>query len=127
VVAVSLKKKAASPSFEYEFDRAAPGREALGAVHGTEVAYVFGALNPNALNQSYADADRAISSVMQQYWTNFARTGNPNGAGLVQWPKFDAAARGYIEFTGDGPVAGEGLRRAYCDLYVENVQRLMRP
>jgi para-nitrobenzyl esterase len=110
-----------SPSFEYEFDRAAPGREALGAVHGTEVAYVFGALGPR-----YADADRAISSAMQQYWTNFAKTGNPDGAGLIQWPKFDAAARGYIEFTGDGPVAGEGLRRAWCDLYVENVQRLMR-
>jgi len=110
-----------SPSFEYEFDRAAPGREALGAVHGTEVAYVFGALNPR-----YADADRAISSAMQQYWTNFAKTGSPDGAGLIQWPKFDAAARGYIEFTGDGPIAGEGLRRAYCDLYIENVQRLMR-
>ncbi len=108
-------------SFEYEFDRAAPGREAIGAVHGTEVAYVFGALNPG-----YADADRAISSAMQQYWTNFAKTGNPNGAGLPPWPRFDAAARGYIEFTGDGPVVGEGLRRAYCDLYVENVQRLLR-
>lgn len=110
-----------SPSFEYEFDRAAPGRQALGAVHGTEVAYVFG-----ALNQSYADADRAISSAMQQYWTNFAKSGNPNGPGLPQWPKFDGAARGYIEFTGEGPVAGEGLRRAYCELYVENVERLMR-
>lgn len=121
VVAQLAWRAPENPSFEYEFDRAAPGREALGAVHGTEVAYVFGALNAR-----YADADRTISAAMQQYWTNFAKTGNPNGAGLIQWPKFDATTRGYIEFTGDGPIAGEGLRRPYCDLYVENVQRLMK-
>jgi para-nitrobenzyl esterase len=62
---------------------------------------------------------------MQQYWTNFAKTGNPNGAGLPQWPRFDVSARGYIEFTDSGPQAREGLRRPYCDLYLENVKRLM--
>ena len=56
---------------------------------------------------------------------NFAKTGNPNGAGLPQWPRFDASARGYIEFTDNGPQAREGLRRPYCDLYIENVKRLM--
>ena len=121
VVAQLLWHAPKSPSFEYEFDHAAPGREALGAVHGTEVPYVFGTLNPR-----YTDVDRKISSTLQQYWTNFAKTGNPNGAGLPQWPKFDTIARGYIEFTGDGPVTGEGLRRPFCDLYVENVARLMK-
>ena len=60
---------------------------------------------------------------MQQYWTNFAKTGDPNGAGLPKWPKYDTAARGFIEFTDNGPVAREGLRRPFCDLYVENAQR----
>jgi para-nitrobenzyl esterase len=62
---------------------------------------------------------------MQQYWTNFAKTGDPNGSGLPKWPKYDAAARGFVEFTDNGPVAREGLRRAFCDLYVENAHRLM--
>jgi para-nitrobenzyl esterase len=122
VVELNWHAAAGNPGYEYQFDRAAPGRETAGATHGAEVAYVFGNLSSN-----YAAADREISSAMQQYWTNFAKTGDPNGAGLPKWPKFDASSRGYIEFTDSGPVAREGLRRAYCDLYVDNVKRLMRP
>ena len=111
---------AGNAAFEYQFDRAAPGRENLGAVHGTEVPYVFGMLTSSV----YSSADRQISAAIQQYWTNFAKTGDPNGQTLPDWPKFDTASRGYLEFTDAGPVAGEGLRRPYCDLYLENVKRL---
>jgi para-nitrobenzyl esterase len=111
---------AGNPAYEYQFDRAAPGREAAGATHGAEVAYVFGRLGAN-----YAQADRDLSSAMEQYWTNFAKAGDPNGGGLAKWPKFDGTARGYLEFTDNGPVSREGLRRQFCDLYVENVKRLM--
>jgi para-nitrobenzyl esterase len=62
---------------------------------------------------------------MQQYWTNFAKTGNPNGDVSPVWPKFDPLARGYLQFLDAGPVAQTGLRRPYCDLFIENVQRLM--
>ena len=111
---------AGNAGYEYQFDRAAPGREAVGAVHGAEVSYVFGRLGAN-----YTDVDRELSSAIQQYWTNFAKTGNPNGAGLPVWPKFDAASRGYLEFTDERPSPREGLRRPFCDIYVENVRRLV--
>jgi len=120
VVQLNWHAAAGNPGYEYQFDRAAPGREAAGATHGAEVSYVFGNLGPN-----YAATDREISTAMQQYWTNFAKTGDPNGTGMPKWPKYDAAARGFIEFTDNGPVAREGLRRPYCDLYVENARRLM--
>jgi para-nitrobenzyl esterase len=107
-------------AYEYQFDRAAPGRESLGAVHGAEVPYVFG-----SLSAAYSSADRETSSAIEQYWTNFAKTGNPNGASLPEWPRFDRSARGYMEFTDRGPQAHEGLRRGYCDLYIENLKRLM--
>jgi para-nitrobenzyl esterase len=113
-----------STGYEYQFDRAAPGREAAGAVHGAEVPYVFGALTGGRGGVTYAEADRELSSAIQQYWTNFAKTGNPNGGTLPQWPKFDTSARGYMEFTDAGPFPREGLRRPFCDLYVENVKRL---
>ncbi len=126
VVELNWHAAAGNPGYEYQFDRPAPGREALGATHGAEVAYVFGNMGAN-----YAASDREISDAMQQYWTNFAKTGDPNGTSLngtslPKWPKYDTAARGYIEFTGNGPVAQEGLRRPFCDLYVENAKRLMQ-
>jgi para-nitrobenzyl esterase len=120
VVQLAWHAAAGNTGYEYQFDRAAPGREAAGATHGAEVAYIFGNLGAN-----YASPDREISAAMQQYWTNFAKTGDPNGAGLPLWPKFDSAARGFIEFTDNGPVAREGLRKPFCDLYLENIRRLM--
>ena len=114
---------AGNPAYEYQFDHAAPGREALGAVHGAEVPFVFGL--PGANNTRYRALDQEISATLQQYWTHFAKAGSPGGTGLPQWPKFDSVARGYIEFTDSGPVAREGLRRPFCDLYVANVNRLM--
>jgi para-nitrobenzyl esterase len=103
VVAQLLWHTAKNPAWEYEFDL---GR----ATHGAEVPYVFGAVSdPN----------------IQAYWTNFAKTGNPNAPGSPDWPAFDPKTRQYIEFTKDGPVAGDHLRRDFCNLYVENVNRLI--
>jgi para-nitrobenzyl esterase len=114
---------AGNPAYEYQFDHAPAGRGALGAVHGAEVPFVFGLAGPSSAR--YTAADQEISATLQDYWTGFAKTGSPGAAGLPQWPKFDSAQRAYIEFTDSGPIAGEGLRRPFCDLYVENVKRLM--
>lgn len=67
---------------------ASPLRDA-GATHADEMAYVFGHLPPTA-----TAADQAVSQTMMGYWTNFAKTGDPNGPGLPAWPAFsDADAR----------------------------------
>jgi para-nitrobenzyl esterase len=127
---------AGNPAYEYEFARVPPGREILGATHGSEVPYVFATFDSYVFDPRYAaaarvavgranDVDRQVSDVMQQYWTNFAKTGDPNGAGLPVWLRFDPEKRAYIQFTDTGPVAKEGLRRPYCDLFIENVKREM--
>ncbi len=59
----------------------------LGALHGSEVAYVFGHATP-----SWSSVDRALSDVISSYWVNFARTGDPNGPQLPQWPAFHSVA-----------------------------------
>ena len=106
------------------------GQETVGATHASEVAYVFGtlasAVPPTGPKPKYTAADQQISEYMQQYWTNFAKTGDPNkpnGANLPLWPKFNTQSRAYMNFTGIAPESGEGLRRSFCDLYLENLKR----
>jgi para-nitrobenzyl esterase len=115
--------------YEYQFSHVANGREALGATHGSEISAVFGAFDhPPPLQgvpSHFTAVDERISNEMQQYWTNFALTGNPNGGQLPSWPEFDVVSRAYIEFVDAGPVAKKGLRRPFCDLFIENVKREM--
>lgn len=59
-----------------------------GAAHGSEISFVFG--NFTAAMPASA-ADRAVSEEISSYWTNFAKNGNPNRAGLPAWPAFTDA------------------------------------
>ena len=61
----------------------------------------------------------AISDAVIGYWTRFAASGDPNGAGAVNWPRFDAVTDPYL---GLGPVigSGTGLHSDNCD-YWESV------
>jgi para-nitrobenzyl esterase len=117
---------AGNPAFEYEFARIPPGREAP-TTHGGEIRYVFGTLDRwwvrGVPPPSGTAVDQQISDVMQRYWTNFAKTGDPNGGQLPVWPTFDVSSPAYIQFTDAGPVAKEGLRRPFCDLFIENMKR----
>ncbi len=119
---------AGNPAFEYEFVHVPPERAALGATHASELSHVFGTYQHGVIGVGpparATEADARLSDVMQRYWTNFAKTGDPNGPGLPQWPKFDTKSRGYVEFATSGAVAKEGLRRSQCDVFIENVQRV---
>jgi para-nitrobenzyl esterase len=93
-------KTGGSPVYRYSFDRAVPaapdavvngapatGRD-IGAVHAAEISYVFGAL-ASVPGVTWDPGDWALSDAMGGYWTNFAKTGNPNGPGLPAWPRCD--------------------------------------
>jgi para-nitrobenzyl esterase len=66
---------------------AAP-EESRGAYHSAEIEFVFGMLDSKKL--PWRPADYALSEQIGSYWTNFAKTGNPNGAGLPQWLQYSA-------------------------------------
>ncbi|MFL6416174.1 MAG: carboxylesterase/lipase family protein [Bryobacteraceae bacterium] len=112
--------EAGNSGYQFQFSWPAKGKETLGAAHGSEVPYVFGTLN----SPKYNAADRQISAAMQAYWTNFAKTGDPNARSLPRWSKFDEERRAYIDFVSSGPVAKQGLRRQVCEIYTENLKRL---
>jgi para-nitrobenzyl esterase len=80
-----LQSQAGGPKvFYYYFDQHAQNRE--GSPHAMDVAYVFHHINPNDPQTTRSDVE--ISEAMSTYWVNFAKTGNPNGAGLPAWPDF---------------------------------------
>jgi para-nitrobenzyl esterase len=80
--------------FRYEFDDAPPqpaGVESRGAYHSAEIEFVFEALPSKKL--PWRPEDEKLSDLMSSYWINFAKTGDPNGPGLPQWPAYAAASQ----------------------------------
>ena len=78
-----------SPVYRYEFDQAPPaaaGGESHGAYHSADIEYVFGDLASK--NLPWTADDKKLSDLMSSYWTNFAKTGDPNGPGLPKWPAY---------------------------------------
>jgi para-nitrobenzyl esterase len=78
-------QKGKGKAFVYYYDHRTPDSP-NGANHAAEVAYVFGNFGGGAGAPS--SEDLALSNLIRSYWINFARTGNPNGPGLPQWPAF---------------------------------------
>jgi para-nitrobenzyl esterase len=58
----------------------------------------------------------ALASDMKGYWTRFAATGNPNGAGAVPWASYSASAEPYMVLN-DPPHADAHLVQAHCDFW----------
>jgi para-nitrobenzyl esterase len=114
------------PVYEYELQHAIPGQEAQGSVHSADLPYIFGYF-PKAGNiaGNFGDVDFKLADLIETYWANFARTGDPNSNGLPKWPEFDGE-QAYIQFKQDGSVGtSTGLRKPYCDLYRDVVKERM--
>ena len=58
------------------------------ASHAMELSYVFNNLPVDASKE-----DKELSSLMNNYWVQFAKTDSPGGNGLPKWPHFDIATQ----------------------------------
>jgi len=79
-----------APIYAYNFQRklpATPDYVKYGAFHTGEVAYALDDLK--FLNRPWEPADQPLADLMSDYWVNFVKTGNPNGKGLPEWPKYN--------------------------------------
>lgn len=101
---------AGEPAYLYQFGyvpAAMRERARYGAGHGSEVSYVFGSLNSRRGATEPTAEEKKLAQIMNAYWTNFAKTGNPNGDGLPVWPQYNPQSEEMLDVELDGKVIGK--------------------
>jgi para-nitrobenzyl esterase len=105
-----VRKQAAlgQPSYLYFWDHGYPAADSSGrhAFHGSEIPYVFGTADRTTSrwpNVPTTPQERSLSDTMIDYWTSFARTGQPEAANAPEWPAFGRAGEAMIFEAGPRP------------------------
>ena len=91
--------KGKAPVYVYSFDRKLPAYTSVtdfGAFHTGEVVYAYD--NLSTVDRPWLKEDHDLALSMSTYWTNFAKTGNPNNKSLIQWPRYQVAEKLIIHF-----------------------------
>ena len=95
-----------APAFVYRFSYVADSMKAMakqGAPHASELDYVFDTVDNRFKDKLTAD-DKKVARMMNTYWVNFAKTGDPSGKGLPRWPMNNARTNLILDFQPDATI-----------------------
>jgi len=96
-----------APVFMYRFDFTTPVMDGkLGAPHALDIAFCFDNLDRTGLHGHRPEAP-ALAERVSEAWLAFARTGDPNHAGLPAWPAYGTGCRPTMIFDVDCRVADD--------------------
>jgi para-nitrobenzyl esterase len=102
-------------------------RAPYGPGHGTDISFAFdnlGAGGGFGTPPTPSAEDKEVARMMNAYWVNFARTGNPNGKGLQKWPLNNSKTNQILEFQRDGkPVGKTDPTKARLDVIEKAVNK----
>jgi len=115
------------PAYLYRFSYVSPSMKQMmrfGAMHASEIPYVFNNL-VSRNGASIAPKDQEVAGMMNAYWVNFAKTGDPNGNGLPKWPLYSLQKDELLDIQPDGvPVGKPDPRKARMDM-IEKAIKVM--
>lgn len=120
-----MHRMSGQPTYYFRYDHIrppanglpAPAMPVIGAVHSAEIEYALGNLDVAGVTPLYTwtPADRQMSTIIQGYFVNFIKTGNPNGPGLPEWKPAgttDLPWRQTLDLNSEAkPFAGEARYR----------------
>ena len=96
------------------------GPRSTGAYHSGDLAYVFN--NVGKTGDFWLEEDFAMARAMSGYWTNFAKTGNPNGANLPNWARYEPQNHN-TQLLSNPIKTIAGAKREKLDLLAQRYQR----
>lgn len=110
-----------APAYMYQFGYVPPTMQEqspFGASHGSEVAFVFNTLNARwGAPAEATPAEKELAGIMNSYWINFAKTGNPNGSGMPIWPLYSTQKEEILDIELNGkPLSKPDPRKARLDV-----------
>ncbi|XP_062978324.1 cholinesterase-like [Elgaria multicarinata webbii] len=119
--------KAGNPVYLYSFGHHTSGSvwpEWVGASHGSEIPYVFGTLK-SVINQTYTEAEAALSRRMMHYWAEFSRTGSPMGFGgnEGEWRQYNATEQNFFYLGTEPSEVTQMSPFRHCDFLKRHAEK----